>query len=390
MLCLGSIYAWSIFVPELKNTYQITTAQTQLIFGTVIAVFTLTMIWTRYITNHFGPKLVASISGILFFVGYLVAFISKGNFFILWFGIGILGGMGYIVSLSVPVKWYPNKRGGVTGIIVAGFGAGAILLTYLAEYLIKQNVCVLEIFLYIGVMYGAIILLAAQKFNMPHAIDAPKKTMQLNKKHGVYLYQLILGIFAGTFTGLLVIGNLKPIAQLQNVNELIIPLSISLFALANFTGRITWGWLSDKFNNVYLVPLALLLQGCASVMLFFLSTSDMLFMSLVILIGFSFGANFVLFARETIYKFGIESYDKIYPFIFLGYGVAGIVGPFIGGRVFDITGSYHQAVILAFVLSLMASVIFIFIQKGLGMGKLKHEKTKLFTQNNTRFRFDGQ
>ncbi len=373
MLCLGSIYAWSIFVPELKETYQLTTTQTQLIFGTVIGVFTLTMIWAVRINKKLGPHVVATISGILYFTGYLVAFFSKGNFFILWFGIGILvgmgTGMGYLVSISVPVKWYPNKKGFVTGIVVAGFGAGAIILTYLAAYLIQQSTNVLDVFLFQGIIYGILILLAAQKLKAPLDIPASKKVLPVSKKHAVYLYQLILGVFAGTFTGLLVLGNLKPIAQLQNVNNLFIPLSISLFALADFFGRITWGWLGDRFSNVYLVPAALITQACTSLMLFFIPAADMLFVSLVIIIGFSFGANFALFAKETISKFGIESYENLYPFIFLGYGLAGIAGPFTGGRVFDITGSYLHAVIFAFVLSLIASVIFVFIHKGIGVNK---------------------
>lgn len=94
MLCLGSIYAWSIFVPELKDSYNLTTAQTQIIFGTVISVFTLTMIWATRLIHKFGPRVVATVSGLLYFLGYFVAFLSEGNFFVLWLGIGILGGIG--------------------------------------------------------------------------------------------------------------------------------------------------------------------------------------------------------------------------------------------------------------------------------------------------------
>ncbi|SMO83172.1 hypothetical protein SAMN06265379_10919 [Saccharicrinis carchari] len=80
MLCLGSIYAWSIFVPELIDTYGLTTAQTQLIFGTVISVFTLTMIGATALMQKLGPRILATISGLLYFIGYFIAFLSEGNF----------------------------------------------------------------------------------------------------------------------------------------------------------------------------------------------------------------------------------------------------------------------------------------------------------------------
>mgnify|MGYP006281362851 FL=1 len=89
MLCLGSIYSWSIFVPELINDYGLKASQTQLVFGTVIGVFTITMIFAAKLMKKFGPRLVATLSGLLFGLGYLIAFFSNGSFFTLWVGIGL-------------------------------------------------------------------------------------------------------------------------------------------------------------------------------------------------------------------------------------------------------------------------------------------------------------
>lgn len=386
MLCLGSLYAWSIFVPELKSKYEFSTAQTQLIFGTVIIVFTLTMIWAAKLNKKLGPHVVATFSGLIFLLGYVVAYLSKGNFYFLWFGIGILGGigtgLGYFVSLTVPVKWFPEKKGLVTGIIAAGFGIGAIVLTYIAELLLKFQMDVLKIFLYTGLIYGIVIIFLAQKIREPNIIATNFAEISISLKDGVLLYQLIIGIFAGTFTGLLVIGNLKPIALTQNINESTITLAIALFALSNFSGRIVWGWLNDFFSNTILVPIALILQGVAALGLIYFQKTDLIFIVLVLIVGFCFGTNFVLFARDTIQKFGIGSYEKMYPYIFLGYGVAGILGPVVGGRVFDTSGSYFYALIFAFVLSVMASLIYVLVNK---IYLLKLKNRIINESNNSRY-----
>jgi MFS transporter, OFA family, oxalate/formate antiporter len=367
MICLGSIYAWSIFVPELKENYGLTTAQTQIIFGTVIGIFPLTMIWAARINKNLGPHFVATLSGMFFILGYWIAFLSKGDFFLLWTGIGLLGGigtgMGYLVSLSVPVKWYPDKKGLVTGITVAGFGAGAILLTYVSNHLLSNGMDVLKVFLFAGIFYGVLIILAAQKLREPIHFAKRNPIVQETEKKGLILFQQTFGIFAGTFTGLLIIGNLKPIAMEREIAPQLIPLSISLLAMANLMGRIFWGFLSDKVRNVILVPLALMVQAIASIALVFFPVNSALFMALVLIIGFGFGANFVLFARDTIRKFGTENYEKVYPFIFLGYGFAGITGPLFGGRIYDATGSYVHSLAFSLALSFLASLIFVIVQK---------------------------
>lgn len=365
MLCLGSIYSWSIFVPELNSIYGLSTSQTQLIFGTVIAVFPLTMIWAAKLNKRLGPCVVTTFSGILFALGYIVAFLSKGNFFFLWFGIGILGGigtgMGYLVSLIVPIKWFPNKKGLVTGIIAAGFGLGAVILSYAGELLLKLHLDVLKIFLFAGLIYGFVIIFLAKNIREPDGSTTDGNVTSISFRKWVVYFQLILGIFAGTFTGLLVIGNLKPIALTLNINESAITFTIALFAFANFLGRIVWGWLSDIYSTVFLIPVALVLQGVAAIGLVYFKSTEILFVLLIFIVGFCFGASFVLFAKETIHRFGLARYDKVYPYIFLGYAFAGIVGPLVGGLVFDAYGSYFLALTLALVLSLIAAIVYILL-----------------------------
>lgn len=364
MLCLGSIYAWSIFVPELKATFNLSTAQTQLIFGTVLGFFALTMFSATRLQKKVSVRLIATIAGALFFAGYFVAFLSNGNFVILWLGIGVLSGLGtglgYFVSITVPARWYPERKNFITVLMAAGFGAGAIIIAYLATFLLSRAINLLEIFLYMGVAYGILIMLVAQIIREPDTPTIPEKEIYEITKSKVVFAKLILGLFAGTFTGLLVIGNLSSIAMLNDTSGLvIIPLAISLFAAANVFGRFAWGLFSTRISNVYLVPVAILLQSASALMLIVLPQTDILFILLVLVTGFAFGANFVLFAQETINKFGLKNYKKIYPQVFLGFGFAALAGPFIGGSIFDITGSYFHAMLFASIISVIASLLFI-------------------------------
>lgn len=143
MLCIGGVYAWSIFVPPLINEHSLLTAQTQLVFGFTIAVFAVVMIFAGLIEKKRGPRRTALIGAVLYTAGYIVASFSGGGFGLLLIGIGILSGagiaFGYVTSLATPIKWFPGYKGLITGISVAGFGGGAILLAWLTGKYAEQR-----------------------------------------------------------------------------------------------------------------------------------------------------------------------------------------------------------------------------------------------------------
>jgi MFS transporter, OFA family, oxalate/formate antiporter len=366
MLCLGGIYAWSVFVPSLKTDYGLSGAQTQLIFGFIIAVFALSMIWAGSLERKIGAKKVAIISAILFFSGYGLAGISSGNFFIILAGIGIFSGIatgfGYLMALTIPVKWFPEKKGLIAGIAAAGFGGGAVVVTLIAESLFSAGFNALNIFMFIGVGFGIVLMVMAMFYS-----DPVKKTTAVPLKPGFLKdrdYLLLLGtIFCGTFSGLMVIGNLKPMGLMHGLSEQLLALTIILFSLANFTGRIVWGWLSDLFSNKLLVLLALGLLGISTLLLGFLPQTGLLFVFLALIAGFTFGSNFVLFTKETAQLFGVSNVGKVYPWVFLGYGIAGITGPLVGGWLSDIFGNYQYAALIAAIISIGGGLTYFFLLK---------------------------
>jgi MFS transporter, OFA family, oxalate/formate antiporter len=115
MLCIGSVYAWSIIASELIEKYRFSAFQSQIIFGTLIAIFPVTMIFAGHLGKKIKHRYFGYISGLLFFSGYLLAGCSQGNFILILTGIGVLAGIatgfGYWVALTSPVQWFPEKKG---------------------------------------------------------------------------------------------------------------------------------------------------------------------------------------------------------------------------------------------------------------------------------------
>jgi OFA family oxalate/formate antiporter-like MFS transporter len=347
--CLGGLYAWSAFATVLQKDFGYTAGQTQLIFGLSIAAFTLSMVFAGRLLLPWGPRRVALVGGLLFASGYLVSSVSEGQFLWILIGSGLLVGVsigfGYVAALTTGIQWFPTHKGLVTGAAVAGFGAGAIILSSLTEKLLHSGVTVLDLFRFVGLGYGAVVCLGAILLFRPPPVTVLHEHVSMKDvlKDRVFL-KLVTGIFCGTFAGLLVIGNLKSIAIDAGASSETATAAISFFAVGNASGRLAWGWLFDRFG--YPVIPASLLFLSATLVLLLVARSEPVSVSLCALcIGFGFGACFVLYAAQVALRYGAEHVASIYPLVFLAHGVAGITGPPLGGFLCDYTGSYVWALV---------------------------------------------
>jgi OFA family oxalate/formate antiporter-like MFS transporter len=363
MLCLGGVYAWSFFVPLLKESYGFTSTQTQIVFGVLIGVFSIAMLFGNRLEKKFGARMLTIASAFCLAVGYILAGKSGGAFFLILVGIGVLGGMGtgfgYLVALTTPVRWFPQKKGLVTGLAAAGFGIAAVILSNVAAGWVENGKTVLEIFTMLGIGYGTIIFVLSFLIFTPVAdtsIKAPEIKAFLSDPR---FLKLLFGMLCGTFAGLLVIGNLKPIGAEYAIDNSTLVLGISVFALSNFAGRIIWGAVSDYVGAKWSISLALAIQAVAIFLLGFLGLTAFSYLTLAAIIGFSFGANFVLFAKETAQTFGVGNLAALYPYVFLGYGISGILGPITGGVIYDAFANYAYAAAIAAGISLVGGLIFL-------------------------------
>ncbi|NCB01121.1 MAG: MFS transporter [Spirochaetia bacterium] len=358
-IILGGIYAWSTLLAELGETYGITKGQGGFIFGLCITTFTLTMVFAgRFLVVH-GPRLTASIGAALFTFGYLVASLSKGNYLLLLLGLGIFTGagigFGYVCPLSVGIKWFPQAKGLITGISVAGFGSGAILLSSVAGYLLGNGMPILVFLLLWGLLSGFILFVASLFMSEPpNSNKAKPKRATMKEVFSIQFMVCAIGIFAGTFAGLLINGNLLPLVEEGGIERPLSLISISLFAVGNTFGRIVWGHLFDRVGYKS-IPISLFGLAFSSLVLL-VQLPQWVLLSTICLIGFFFGSNFVIYASSIARYFGNTLFSTLYPICFVAYGIAGFIAPGIGGYFDDLTGSFHTSLIGTFVIILVAGI----------------------------------
>jgi OFA family oxalate/formate antiporter-like MFS transporter len=353
-LALGGVYAWSAFVPALREHHALAGWQAGLIFGTSIAAFTLTMVVAGRKLDTIGPRRMALAGALFYGAGYYFAGSSGGQWQALWLGIGVLSGvgigLGYVCPLTACVRWFPQRKGLVTGIAVAGFGGGAIILAEVAETLLSMGWEPLRLFRAMGVFFwiwlaGCALLMrfpvAAETAEVPVAGQALWRDARFRR--------LFAGMFCGTFGGLLAIGHMKPIALTAGLSSQAGALAVAGFAAGNAIGRIVWGLMHDRLGS-RLVPVSM---GFLGLVLLGLLDSGVAwrFIGASMVAGFGFGSCFVLYAAETAAVFGVSQVPRIYPKIFLAYGVAGITGPLLGGWLYDVSGAYVWPVLTAAVVA---------------------------------------
>ncbi len=368
MLCSGAVYAWSIFVAPLQTEFGFTSAQTQIIYGLIIFIFTIGMLFVNKIMRKYGPRTSAVIGAILFFAGYIVASFSHGSFFLLIAGMSLLSGtgmaFGYVTVLNNLVRWFPDHKGLATGLAVSGFGAGAILLSQIARPLLATGWHVLDIFRIAGITYGTIFLagslvLKAPPWFYPDPQESIVKFGKILKDKRFWV--LFYVFFAGTFAGLLFNGNLKPIGQSYGVSPEAAVLAISLFSLGNAAGRILWGQIHDMIGGKGAVIISLSLLAVFMLILMVGSGNDASFMVLTFILGLTFGSNFVTYAADCCRIWGVDKLDIIYPMVSIAYGIAGIIGPIAGGLIRDITGAYYIAIVVGVIICITGIAAYAFL-----------------------------
>ncbi|MDF1540133.1 MAG: OFA family MFS transporter [Candidatus Thorarchaeota archaeon] len=398
-LCLGSIYAWSFFQTALSTTtgdYVWASLMTQMPFAAGLASFALFMIFAGRWQDKVGPRKVATIGGILLGIGYLLAtfvdVVTAGQELLgtiyLVITYGIIGGAGigfaYVCPIAALVKWFPDKKGSITGIAVAGFGAGALVFGYVEQALLLAPViagfsAVAGTFLVLGIAYLILVVLGAQVLvNPPEgwlpegytppapAADGTGKDILPGEmiKKGTFWLLWLAFVLAAT-AGLMTLGNVKSAAiDIDPLADAVI--LVGVMSILNAAGRIVWGTVSDKLGreNTMMTMFIVLAGGMFSFALLTTvpGTTWIAIMAVASLIGFCFGGNFALFPSATADNWGSKNVGKNYGVMFTAYGIAGIVGGLLAGSFKDATGSYFMAFAITGILAIIAVVLILIVK----------------------------
>jgi OFA family oxalate/formate antiporter-like MFS transporter len=383
-ICLGVGYSWSTFVPALKETFGLSIAQTQTIFGIGSLVITLFIFFGGRIQDRLGPRIPVVVGGIILGSSYILAGCSNGSYSALrlLIGVGAAIGVGlcYICPIACCVKWFPDHKSLVTGIVVAGYGGSPIIISLIGEYLLSHQVNVLAIFKYMGLVFLVIITITAMFLQNPpqekdsSTIAADIKTIDLFKDRN--FWGLFCGIFPCLCIGLMIIGNIKPFGLSLNLSLVITGTAVSILAFFNAIGRIGWGIIGGFLEGKKAILLSLISTSLVCLAATFAAKDDLTFFLFVVFAGFNYGACLVLYAAEIANHYGTEKMGTIYSTLFLSNGVAGFLAPPLAGRIFDNTGSYIPAFLIFGSLSFLSIFLFYFIYKP---AKLEKSKAGLYT-----------
>jgi len=386
-LCLGAIYAWSVFTPVLKAA-DWSKAQSQYVFSAGLAFFAIVMVIAGRLMPHVGPRALAMAGGVVLGAGYLLAGLVGGGttFWSTLLFVGVLGGSGiglaYVVPIAVGMRWFPDRKGLITGLAVAGFGFGATLWVKLAGSWghLLDTIGIANTFMVYGIVFGIAVIVGGiwmvfppERWTPPGykeaspaagAAAAAARDMTSGQMLSTPQYYMILLTFAfGASAGLMSIGLMKlfPIEALT-ANGMAIDRADAVagtamavfFALANGLGRIAWGTISDKLGRKRSIVVMMATQGVFVILFQWMAGAPATLFLFATLIGFNFGGNFALFPTITADTFGTKYVGQNYGWVFLAYGIGGIFGPILGGRLGDMD-NFPLAFTICGILCLLAA-----------------------------------
>lgn len=380
--CLGAVYAWSVFSKPIEQLQGWTTVQVSLAYTINLAMIPVMMIFGGRLMPKMGPKKVAILGGTMVLVGMFLASIAQ-SLWMLYLGYGFLGGGGIGVCYGVPlgtlVKWFPDKRGMITGLAVAGLGFGSLFFTQVAFRLMDMygpmmTIRLVGVIIFGGVFVAAQFLRVAPDGFMPKGWTPPK--VETGNKSAAnydftpkemlrtpqYYYIFIMYVFAN-IAGLMIIGHASPIGQkVAGLTAVQASAIVSMLGLFNSLGRLFWGAASDKLGRFRTVLIMFIINAVAMFSMNFMG-SFWLYAIGVSAIAFCFGGAMGTYPALVADTYGPKFVSINYGLVFLAYSVGAIVGPQLAAYVTQITGGeYYLAFIITGSLCTIGGLMAIFFR----------------------------
>lgn len=434
---LGAVYIWSVFQTPLKAAFPSWT-ETQVTYPSqiVLAAFALAVIIGGRIQDKLGPRIVGISGGIILGIGLILAkytqnFTSSPNIALYWliFSFSILGGLGigfgYVCPIATCVKWFPDKRGLITGLAVAGFGAGAFFFAPLAKALISggayeimtlklfalPQIGVFNTFLTLGIIFLVAVVFGSSLLKNPPAGYKPAGWNPPQPAGGAVsridynpiemlatpaFWLLWITYFAGCTAGLQVIMKASPIWQsfsLSAVSARPVPeetfstivsrgaMAVSLIAIFNAVGRIFWGKVSDNLGRKTTLIAMFIICGIAMLLLNSLRIYPLYILGIGV-VGLCFGGYLALYPAVITDYYGTKNVGINYGLMFTAYGAGGLAGPYLAAKLMTVAekvpylitekgqqitkefalGSYSTAFLVCGIACLVAGAIILVLQ----------------------------
>jgi OFA family oxalate/formate antiporter-like MFS transporter len=367
-LALGSLYAWSVFVLPLEKEFGWTRAQTSRVYTIAVVVFAGTFVLAGRIQDRRGPRPCAFLGAVLVSLGFFLASLTSS----LWFLYAVFGilvgagnGFGYATPTPVASKWFPDKRGLVVGLMVGGYGAGSAIIGPIATSLItsigwRPTFRLLGVAFFMMGMIGTWLLTNPPDGYRPAGWTPTQAAIERRDYSTAAVlrtpqfYLLWVAFCLGATAGQMAISQLVPFARSAGLGAAAAAWALPVTATGNAGGRILSGWLSDTLGRVRTLRVMVLASAIAMPALFVWREQAVLFFGLAAAVYWCYGTQLSVFASTTADLYGTRNLGLNYGILFTAWGAAGILGPMIGGRVFDTFGDYRYAFYAASALAIVA------------------------------------
>jgi OFA family oxalate/formate antiporter-like MFS transporter len=378
-VALGAVYAWSVFRIPLTKKFAWSPTDVTLTFTICIFVLGVAAFFGGLWLNKKGPRVVALTGGFLYGLGVFLASYTNSLWW-LYLTYGVIGGIGlgfgYIVPVAVLVKWFPDKRGLITGIAVGGFGAGALVTAPVASHLI-QTVGVLTTFAYLGIAYFVVIMITGSFIeNPPEGYRpegwTPSATQRAQRAARDYTlgealatwqwWALWLILFLNVTAGISLISQESPMFQkISAVTAAAAAGMVGIVSIGNAAGRIFWAWVSDGLTRRWTFVVMFLLQFVLFWMLPSLAKYQvMTLVSFVILM--CYGGGFGTMPAFAADYFGSRNVGPIYGLMLTAWGTASAFGPLLLAHTLKSTGAYTRGLHVIAIVMIVSVILPILVR----------------------------
>ncbi len=375
-IALGTLYAWSIFVAPLEKEFGWKRAQTSTVFGIAVVVFALTFIVAGRLQDKFGPFWVSLTGGILVSLGF---FLCSYTHSLMWLYVcfGVIGGLGngfgYSTPIPVMAKWFPDKRGLAVGLAVGGYGAGSALFGPLANLKLIPAYGVHTTFQILGAIFLVMTVIGAFLLKNPPAgykpsgwtpapatAKAAATTQDFSPAEVLRtstFYFMWIAYALGTLAGLMVISQLVPFAKSVHISSAALAtMGLVVGAIANASGRILSGWMSDTLGRLNVLRLMIGISMVAMPVLYLVGSNVTWLYVVVFVVYWCYGTQLSVNAATAADFWGTKNAGINYGMLFTAWGFAGYFGAKIGGTMYDKYHNYQMAFYTAGVLAAVALV----------------------------------
>jgi len=381
-LALGTLYGWSVFVAPLEKQFGWKRADTSMVFTIAVMVFALSFVVAGRIQDRIGPLYCSLAGGILVSLGfYLCSYTTSLTYLLVCFGVigGLGNGFGYATPIPVMAKWFPDKRGLAVGLAVGGYGAGSAIFGPLSQLVLIPKYGLPATFQILGAIFlvmtvaGAFLLKnpppGYQPAGWAPAVASKSAAGAREFSPGEMLrtptfYLMWMGYALGCSAGLMVISQLVPFARSVGVAAAALStMTLVVGAFGNASGRILSGWMSDKLGRINVLRTMIGISTIAMPALYAVGGDVGLLYLAVFVVYWCYGTQLSVNGAAASDFWGTKNAGINYGILFTAWGVAGIIGPRIGGVLYDRYHNYQAAFYTAAALAAIALVCELFARR---------------------------